>query len=256
MNLINDSNNNFEVTAGAESTDNLVVSENNLNNLNNQNDFNNLNNFIVEINNLTKKYNNILALDDVSIKIPKGKIVGLLGPNGSGKTTLMKILAGLICNYKGEVLIDNYQPNDYTKSIIKVFKDFFADFDEEKMQEMLKQLGLDVNQKIKTMSKGTIEKLQLCLAMSRKSLLYILDEPLGGVDPATRDYILDTIIRNYNPAGTVIISTHLIEDVEKIFDMAVFLNKGKITLFEDVDSVKEKYNKSINELFREEFKCF
>ncbi len=230
---------------------------------------------LVNISNLSKKYNKILALDDISIQIPKGKIVGLLGPNGSGKTTLMKILSGLICNYKGEVLINGQKPGDYTKSIvsylpdkpcfadwmsakdvIKIYKDFFEDFDEIRINKMFEQLGLDFNQKIKTMSKGTIEKVQLCLTMSRQSLLYVLDEPIGGVDPAARDYILTTIIQNYNPEGTVLIATHLVEEVEKIFDAVIFVKQGKITLFEEVDSVRENYGKSVDQLFREEFRCF
>ena len=233
------------------------------------------NNNIVSISSLTKNYGKFLALDDVKKKKKKGKIIGLLGPNGSGKTTLMKVLTGLICNYKGEVLINGYKPGVETKSvvsylpdkpyfsswmrpvdIIKMFEDFYKDFDKEKMMSMLQNLELDVNKKIKTMSKGMIEKLQLCLVMSRKALLYVLDEPLAGVDPATRDYILDTIIKNYNPEGTILISTHLINDVENIFDSVIFIKNGKITLFEDVDNVKEKYDKSINELFKEEYKCF
>ena len=233
------------------------------------------NNNIVSISELTKNYGKFLALDDVNLDLPKGRIIGLLGPNGSGKTTLMKVLTGLICNYKGEVLINGYKPGVETKSvvsylpdkpyfaswmrpvdIIKMFEDFYRDFDKDKMMSMLQSLDLDVNKKIKTMSKGMVEKLQLCLVMSRKALLYVLDEPLAGVDPATRDYILDTIIKNYNPEGTILISTHLINDVENIFDSIIFIKNGKITLFEDADNIKEKYDKSINELFKEEFKCF
>lgn len=230
---------------------------------------------IIEINSLTKKYKKTIALDDVSIQIPKGKIVGLLGPNGSGKTTLMKVLSGIICNYQGEVLINKKEIGPETKKIvsylpdksyfakwmrpvdvIKIFKDFYKDFREEKMIKMLESLDIDPKQKIVTMSKGMIERLQLSLVMSRDALLYILDEPLGGVDPATRDYILDAIIKNYNPEGTVLISTHLIEDVEKVFDTVIFIKQGKITLYEEVDEIREKYNKSIDELFREEFRCF
>ncbi|MBP0979531.1 MAG: ABC transporter ATP-binding protein [Oscillospiraceae bacterium] len=233
------------------------------------------NNNIIEINSLTKKYRKKIALDDISIQIPKGKIVGLLGPNGSGKTTLMKVLSGVICNYQGEVFINKKEIGVETKKIvsylpdkpyfakwmrpvdvIKIFKDFYKDFKEDKMMSMLDSLGVDTKQKIVTMSKGMIERLQLSLVMSRDALLYVLDEPLGGVDPATRDYILDTIIKNYNPEGTVLISTHLIEDVEKVFDSVIFIKQGKIVLFEEVDEIREKYNKSVDELFREEFKCF
>ena len=224
----------------------------------------NENNNIITIKNLTKKYGRKVALNNISIDIPKGKIVGLLGPNGSGKTTLLKILSGLICNYKGDVQINGKPISDkpyFAKwmrpvDIMKVFKDFYKDFDENKMMDMLNKLNLDPKQKITSMSKGMIEKLQLCLTMSRQSLLYIFDEPLGGVDPASRDYILNTIIKNYNPEGTVLISTHLIEDIEQTFDSAIFINKGSITLNEEIDVIKEKYNKSINELFKEEFKCF
>lgn len=235
----------------------------------------NKNNNIITIKNLTKKYGRKVALNNISIDIPKGKIVGLLGPNGSGKTTLLKILSGLICNYKGDVQINGKPISEKTKAvvsylpdkpyfakwmrpvdIIKVFKDFYKDFDENKMMDMLNKLNLDPKQKITSMSKGMIEKLQLSLAMSRQSLLYIFDEPLGGVDPASRDFILNTIIKNYNPEGTVLISTHLIEDIEQTFDSAIFINKGVITLNEEIDVIKEKYNKSINELFKEEFKCF
>lgn len=231
-------------------------------------------NNILEVSNLSKHYGKIHALDDVSLSLPRGKIVGLLGPNGSGKTTLMKILTGIICSYQGDVKIDGHSPDTYTKSIvsylpdkhyfsdwmrpvdiIKIFEDFYKDFDKSKMMEMLKILNLDPKQKIKTMSKGTIEKLQLSLVMSRKALLYVLDEPLGGIDPAARDFILDTIIKNYNPEGTVLISTHLIEDIERIFDWAIFIKDGKITLSDDIDSIKEKHQKSVDQLFREEFKC-
>ena len=233
------------------------------------------NNNIITIKNLTKKYGKTAALNNISIDIPKGKIVGLLGPNGSGKTTLMKILSGLICNFKGDVKITGQPISEKTKAVVsylpdkpyfakwmrpvdimKVFKDFYEDFNENKMMDMLNKLNLDSKQKINSMSKGMIEKLQLSLAMSRKSLLYIFDEPLGGVDPASRDYILNTIIKNYNPEGTVLISTHLIEDIEQTFDSAIFINKGVITLNEEIDVIKEKYNKSINDLFKEEFKCF
>lgn len=230
---------------------------------------------IVQIKSLFKQYGKLMALNDISIEIPRGKIVGLLGPNGSGKTTLLKILSGLICNYQGEVLIDGKNIGVYTKSIvsylpdktylpgwmkpidiIKIFGDFYKDFDKDKIINMLTKLNLDLKQKVNTMSKGMIEKLQLSLAMSRNSLLYILDEPLGGVDPAARDYVLDSIMKNYNSEGTILMSTHLISDVEKIFDIVIFIKNGTIVLCENVDIIREKYNKSINEIFKEEFKCF
>ena len=232
------------------------------------------NNELVKITNLTKKYQSKEALSNVNLTLEAGHIVGLLGPNGSGKTTLMKILTGVIREYDGAVSIGGKNVGPETKAlvsylpdasyfshwmtpldVISLFKDFYADFDEHKCREMLKRLGLSEKQKIKTMSKGMIEKFQLCLVMSRNAKLYVLDEPIGGVDPAARDYILDTILTNYNEDATIFMSTHLISDVERIFDTVIFLKEGEIVLEGNIDNIRAKEEKSIDELFREVFKC-
>jgi ABC-2 type transport system ATP-binding protein len=229
---------------------------------------------LVEIANVTKTYQSRKALSALNLNLEPGHIVGLLGPNGSGKTTLMKILTGVLKDYTGAVTINGETVGAKTKAlvsylpdvsyfsawmrpidVIALFKDFYADFDEQKCLEMVKRLGLDEKQRIKTMSKGTIEKFQLCLVMSRNALLYVLDEPIGGVDPAARDYILSTILSNYNEAGTIFISTHLISDVEKIFDTVVFLKEGEVVLHGEIDEIRQREGKSIDELFREVFKC-
>ncbi|MDD2295800.1 MAG: ABC transporter ATP-binding protein [Eubacteriales bacterium] len=229
---------------------------------------------LVEIANVTKTYQSRKALSALNLNLEPGHIVGLLGPNGSGKTTLMKILTGVLKDYTGTVTINGETVGAKTKAlvsylpdvsyfsawmrpidVIALFKDFYADFDEQKCLEMVKRLGLDEKQRIKTMSKGTIEKFQLCLVMSRNALLYVLDEPIGGVDPAARDYILSTILSNYNEAGTIFISTHLISDVEKIFDTVVFLKEGEVVLHGEIDEIRQREGKSIDELFREVFKC-
>lgn len=229
---------------------------------------------LVEIVNVTKTYQNKKALSNFSLTLEPGHIVGLLGPNGSGKTTLMKILAGVLKDYTGSVTINGEAIGAKTKAlvsylpdvsyfspwmrpvdVIALFKDFYLDFDEAKCLEMVKRLGLDEKQKIKTMSKGMVEKFQLCLVMSRNAMLYVLDEPIGGVDPAARDYILNTILSNYNEEGTIFISTHLISDVEKLFDTVVFLKEGEIVLNGEIDTIRTKEGKSIDELFREVFKC-
>jgi ABC-2 type transport system ATP-binding protein len=232
------------------------------------------NNELVKITNLTKKYQSKEALSNVNLTLESGHIIGLLGPNGSGKTTLMKILTGVIRDYDGAVTVGGKGVGPETKALvsylpdasyfshwmtpldaISLFKDFYADFDEHKCREMLKRLGLSEKQKIKTMSKGMIEKFQLCLVMSRDAKLYILDEPIGGVDPAARDYILDTILTNYNEDATIFMSTHLISDVERIFDTVIFLKEGEIVLEGNIDNIRAKEEKSIDELFREVFKC-
>jgi ABC-2 type transport system ATP-binding protein len=200
--------------------------------------------------------------------------VGLLGPNGSGKTTLIKIANGLLTSSKGEILINGNQVGVETKKvvsylpertyldihmkvkdIINYFKDFYSDFDIERAYDMLSKLNINPNDKIKTMSKGTREKVQLILVMSRKAQLYFLDEPIGGVDPAARDYILNTIITNYNPEASVIISTHLISDIEKVLDDVIMIKDGELVMHKKVDGIREEYGKSVDEVFREVFKC-
>lgn len=227
-----------------------------------------------EVRNLTKNYGRFTALKDVNLVLPKGKIIGLLGPNGSGKTTLIKILTGLITNFNGEVLVEgkpvgacskalvSYLPDrnyfaDWmrAKDAIFLFSDMYTDFNGAKAFQMLDRLGLNAEQKIKSMSKGMIDKFQLCLVMSREARLYILDEPLGGVDPAARDFILDTVLKNYSEDSSVIISTHLISDVERIFDTVIFLKQGQVMLCDEIDTLREKTQKSVDQLFREVFKC-
>lgn len=230
-------------------------------------------NNIVEVNGLNKGYGKKSVLSDINFTIGEGQIIGLLGPNGSGKTTMIKTLTGLLQDYKGVIRIDGNVPNAYTKSIVSylpektylskwmtvkdtfiLFQDFYADFDIKKAKDMVQRMNLDLNQKTKTMSKGMQEKLQLILVMSRQAKLYILDEPIGGVDPAARDYILDTIIKNYNEKSSILLSTHLIHDVERIFDKVMFLKDGKIIINEYVDKLREEHEKSIDELFREVYR--
>ncbi|MPN35559.1 ABC transporter ATP-binding protein YtrB [bioreactor metagenome] len=197
-----------------------------------------------------------------------------MGPNGSGKTTLLKIVAGLLTPTSGTVLVDNQPVGEGTKALISYlpertylpdwmtvedcldyFVDFYADFDMARAREMLSRLNVPANKRMKQLSKGTREKMQLVLVMSRRAKLYLLDEPIGGVDPAARDYILDTIISNYSENATILISTHLIADVEKILDEVIFINQGNIVLVSTVDDIREKENKSVDTLFREVFKC-
>ena len=229
---------------------------------------------IVECKRVTKKYGMKVALDDVNLTIEKGKIIGLLGPNGSGKTTLIKLLNDLLVPNSGEILIQGNHPGVETKKIIsylpertylnfnmrikeviQYFKDFYDDFREEVAYELLKKLGINPNDQLKTLSKGMKEKVQLILVMSRKAQLYILDEPIGGVDPAARDYILDTILKNFNEDASILISTHLISDIEKILDEVIFIKDGKIVLHESCDQLRDESGKSIDGYFREEFKC-
>lgn len=214
------------------------------------------------------------ALQNVDLVIPKGKIIGLLGRNGSGKTTLIKLINDLLVPTSGEVLINGEEPGVNSKKIIsylpersyldktmtvketfKYFSEFYDNFDIKKAETLLKDLDLDVNQKLSKMSKGMKEKVQLILVMSRKADLYILDEPLGGVDPATRDYILDTILTNFNEGASVIISTHLISDIERILDEVIFMDNGEIILTNSADELRNKENASIDEIFRRCFKC-
>jgi ABC-2 type transport system ATP-binding protein len=229
---------------------------------------------MIEIKNVTKTYDGKPALINVNLSLQAGKIIGLLGPNGSGKTTLIKILNGLLRDYKGEVLIDGNPVNEISKSLvsylpdrnylpnwtnaegaIKIFKDLYQDFDEEKMRSLFAKLNLDPKQPLKKMSKGMKEKFQLALVMSRNAKIYILDEPIGGVDPAARELILKTILENYAPESLVLISTHLIADIEQIFDSVIFLKEGQVVLFEDVDTIRQTQGKSIEEYFKEVFRC-
>ena len=229
---------------------------------------------ILECRELSKRFGKTAALDNVSLKLEPGRVIGLLGPNGSGKTTLIKLCNGLLTPTEGEILIDGEAPGPKTKAVVSYlsdkeylpdwmstrqlmdfFEDFYQDFDRQRAEEMLLRLGLDEKQKVKTMSKGTREKVQLILVMSRRAKLYLLDEPIGGVDPATRDYILDTIIRNYNPEAAVLISTHLIADVEQVLDEVIFIQNGQILLQSDVDSIREEKGMSVDQYFREVFKC-
>lgn len=230
--------------------------------------------YILQCNELTKKFGASAALNNINLNIGKGKLIGLLGPNGSGKTTLIKIANGLLTPTSGNILIKNTVPGYETKKIVsylpdknclidsmtvkelvEMFTDFYDDFQSQKAYAMIENLHIDPNQKLKTLSKGNKEKVQLILVMSRKAELYLLDEPIGGVDPATRDYILDSIIKNYSEDATVIISTHLIADIEKVLDEVIFIKSGSIILHEDVDSLREREGKSVDEIFREVFKC-
>lgn len=228
---------------------------------------------LVEICGLNKAYGNKLTLHDIDIFLQPGQIVGLLGPNGSGKTTLIKILTGLLKDYSGVVKINGKAIGTETKAIVSylpdepyfsdwmkvkdalsIFMDMYADFDYAKCLEIMKKFQIEENVRIKTMSKGTKEKFQLALVMSRKAKLIILDEPIGGVDPAAREVILDTILENYSPEQTILIATHLIADIERIFSNVIFIKKGKIVLNKEVEEIRQESNKSIDELFREEFR--
>ncbi len=229
---------------------------------------------LLEINNLSKRFDNKEILKDINIKLDGGKIVGLLGKNGAGKTTLIKLINDLLTPTSGEILVNgkkigveskkviSYLPertylNKQMKvsEVIDYFKDFYDDFDNDRAIKLLKDLNLDIDQRLTKMSKGMQEKVQLVLVMSRNADLYILDEPLGGVDPATRDYILDTILSNFKDGASVIISTHLISDIERILDEVIFIDNGQIILQSDADKLRKKENGSIDEIFRRMFKC-
>ena len=224
---------------------------------------------------LTKRYGSHMALMGLNLELPRGKIIGLLGPNGSGKTTLLKLAAGLLTPNSGTLTIDGkpigpetkavvsylpdrpcFQKNKRVRELMDWYCDFFPDFDRKRAEEMLTELKIDPASRFKTLSKGTQEKVQLVLTMSRRARLYLLDEPIGGVDPAARDYILRTIITNYDPSATVLISTHLIADVENVLDEYLFLSLGQVIQQGSVDEVREKTGKSLDELFREVFRCF
>ena len=232
-------------------------------------------NELVELVGLTKSYDKKnVAVNNITLTLPKGKIIGLLGPNGSGKTTLIKMLNGLLTPTQGSIKINGQYVGVDTKAqvaylpdrtylsggqkiseILDFFSDFYADFSKEKAIEMLQSLNIDPSVKLKTLSKGTKEKVQLILVMSRKADLYILDEPIAGVDPAARDYILRTIINNYNLDATVIISTHLIGDIEKVLDEVIFMRYGQLVLYTSVDNIREEKGKSVDAYFREVFAC-
>ncbi len=224
--------------------------------------------------NLYKSYGKKQVLKNVNLTIPRGKIIGLLGKNGTGKSTLIKLINDLLTATSGEVLINGQKVGVESKKIvaylpertyldksmtvdkvIKYFAKFYQDFDSEKAYKLLADLGLDTTLKLSKMSKGMQEKVQLVLVMSRKAELYILDEPLGGVDPATRDYILDTILTNFNEGASVIISTHLISDIERILDNVIFIDNGEIVLTAETDELRNRENGSIDEIFRRMFKC-
>ena len=229
---------------------------------------------ILECKELSKRFGSNQALDKINLSLEAGRVIGLLGPNGSGKTTLIKLANGLLTPTSGEIRIDGKKPGKATKAIVSYlpdreylpewmtarqvmdfFEDFYPDFQRSKAQEMLTQLGISANMRIKQMSKGTREKVQLILVMSRQARLYLLDEPIGGVDPATRDFILETIIRNYNPEAAVLISTHLISDVEQVLDDVLFIQNGRVMLQSTVDEIREEHGKSVDQYFREVFKC-
>ena len=227
---------------------------------------------IVEIKDITKNYFNKRALDELTLNIEEGKVVGILGPNGSGKTTLIKILTGLLRQSKGEVLIDGHNIGVYTKSVVSYlpdrnllynwmtiedacdfYKDFYSDFDEKKFEELLDFMKLEKNMKVTSLSKGMHEKLNLSLVLSRNAKIYILDEPIAGVDPVARDQILDAIITNYNEKSSMIITTHLVRDMESIFDDVVFLKDGEIILQGNAESLREEKGKQIDDLYKEIF---
>lgn len=231
---------------------------------------------ILLVNNVTKSYSKSkVALNNVYLDLPKGHIIGLLGPNGSGKTTLLKLCAGLLTPNAGQIQICGIPVGQDTKALVSYlpdrtyfrndqtvrqqmdyFKDFYADFDYTRAENMLQQLNIDPKSRFGALSKGNKEKVQLILVMSRRAQLYLLDEPIGGVDPAARDYILNTIVNNYDPEATVIISTHLIADVESVLNGYIFLNNGTVVRSGSVDQLREEEGKSVDEVFREVFKCF
>ena len=223
---------------------------------------------------LEKSYDKVHALNGLDLTIQSGRIVGLLGPNGSGKTTLLKLANGLLVTSAGEVLIDGHTPGQQTHSLVSYlpdrpslpqwmtirqlqdfYADFFPDFDRDRCREILDKLEIPSHRKLKDLSKGNREKVQLVLTMSRQAKLYLLDEPMGGVDPAARDFILDTILQNYDPEATVVIATHLIADVEKVLDEVIFLDQGKVALHTAVDDLRTETGKSVDALFREVFQC-
>ena len=230
--------------------------------------------YLISCRDLGKSFPGCRALNGINLELPRGRIIGLLGPNGSGKSTFLKLCNGLLTPDRGELLVCGSRPgveskkhvsylpersylNDWmtVEQMIGFFKDFYADFEEARAYDMLARLAVDPAKRMKTMSKGTKEKVQLILVMSRRAQLYLLDEPIGGVDPAARDFILSTIITNYNPEGSVVISTHLIADVENILDDVIFINSGNIVLCDSVENIRAKQDQSVDMLFREVFRC-
>ena len=229
---------------------------------------------LLECKNLCKTYGNKSALNGISLQLQPGKIIGLLGPNGSGKTTFLKLINGLLTPSAGSLLINGKPPGRESKAIVaylpertylndsmkvrealRFFADFYSDFDLQRAEEMLRNLNIETTARLKTLSKGTKEKVQLILVMSRQARLYCLDEPIAGVDPAARDYILRTIINNYNPEASVLISTHLITDIEQVLDEVIFIREGELLLHKTVDDIRFQNGKSVDALFREVFKC-
>lgn len=227
---------------------------------------------VLEIKNLSKKYGNKQALKDVSFTAEKGEVIGLLGPNGSGKTTLIKILAGIIKKYEGEVKIDSQNVNYKTKEFVSylpdrffldpnltisqtqaLFEDFYSDFDGEKFTSFIEQMSLDKKMKVSNLSKGMTEKLNLALVLSRHAKLFIIDEPIAGVDPVAREQILDAIIDNIDPDSTLVITTHLVRDIERIFDRVIMLNKGSVELNDSVENLRSTYNKDIEDVYKQIF---
>ena len=228
---------------------------------------------ILKCDNLCKNFGSVRALNQLSLSVESGKIIGLLGPNGAGKTTLIKIVNGLLQPSLGDVLIDGKCPGVDTKplvsylpdvnylnnwmtveQIVNMFADFYDDFRPDLAFDMIDRLGVDRKHRLKSLSKGNKEKVCLILVMSRSAKLYVLDEPIAGVDPATRDYIISTIINNYNPEASVLISTHLISDIESILDEVIFIKEGRVVLHDTVDHIREQHNMSVDDLFREVFK--
>lgn len=228
---------------------------------------------VLQCEKLGKSYGQIQALNEVDLTLESGKIIGLLGPNGSGKTTLIKLINGLLTPSEGQLLVCGHKPGVQSKAqvaylpdsiylnswmrvkqIVAYFADFYADFSAERAYEMLERLGINPNMKLKSLSKGNKEKVCLILVMARQAKLYVLDEPIAGVDPAARDYVISTIIQNYNPEATVLISTHLISDIEEVLDEVIFLRQGRVVLHKSVDAIREEHGQSVDELFREVFR--
>lgn len=227
---------------------------------------------IVKIEDLSKAFDQVQALDHVSLEIPEGKIIGLLGPNGSGKTTLLKILSGLYTAYEGKVTIDGHRPGEKTKAIVsylpdrpafslkqtpveilEIYETFFADFDKDKFMDLMEKFELDIHTPFKEMSKGMIDKVQISFTMSRNARLYLLDEPLGGVDVAARDYVLDTILENFDSKGTIVVVTHLISEIERLFDSVMVLKNGKVILDSPCDDIRMRYGSTLEAAMKEIF---